>query len=496
MSKSSSNTEGLMVQVQHLKAALDNVRAYVYIKDANGKYMYVNHMVCSLLGMPEDKILGKGDEAFFDVNKSKELLAFDSRVLQKGEHIEAEEHNYIKETGEYRVYSVVKTPLYDSLGSIVGLCGVSTDITERLKLEGELRGLNRMLTTILDNTPSHIYMKDRGLRYIYANARLSEFLGLTQSDIVGRTNAELMLPEYASLIDISDRKVFELSQKVESEEVMLDRNGEPSYFLSVKIPLFTNGSVSTYVGISYDITDLNLLKIQLESQNEELQNILAQKNLFMGVVVHDLRNPIGAILGISQVIAEQVPDDLKELPLLISETSAGMLDLVNSLLDVTEIESGKLSLNKQDVEYVSFVSSCVRMNEFNASKKGIDLIKVFDVPECSVNIDRAKIEQVINNLITNAVKYSNPSSPITIHVFIRNSQVVTQVVDKGLGIPADEVSGIFQYFKKSSISPTANEKSYGLGLAIAKKIVEGHGGQISVSSQVGEGSTFEFTLPL
>ena len=490
------NTDKLIEQLNQLMSTLDNVKAYIYIKDINGKYTFANRMVCDLFGLPLSEIVGKGDDCFFDVSKSDNLSKFDSQVLHHGKRIESIETNFIKLTGESRIYSVVKCPLYGSTGKISGMCGISIDITEKHDMEQKLKSVNQMLRTILDNAPSFIYMKDSNCKYSYVNVNFAKYLGLSESDIVGKTDAEIMPLEIAERIAELDQEMFATGNNVSGEEVLIGQDGDPNYFWSVKIPLIANDSIYALVGISYDITDLTLLKIQLESQNEELQNVLAQKNLFMGIVVHDLRNPISAILGISEIIAEQVSDDLKSLPKLISEASASMLELVNSLLDISEIESGKLTLNKSNLDYVQFVDSTVRLNQILASNKNITIQEAFNIKECYVDIDKGKIEQVLNNLLSNAVKYSNPNKTITVKLSVSDGVVLTQVIDQGLGIPHDEIPNVFQYFKKTSVHPTANEKSHGLGLAIAKKIVEGHGGNIYVTSQVGVGSTFEFTLPV
>lgn len=363
-------------------------------------------------------------------------------------------------------------------------------------MEQELKSVNQMLRSILDNAPSFIYMKDSDCKYSYVNANFARYLGLSQDEIVGRTDAEIMPIEIAERIALLDQEMFTTGSKVSGEEVLMGQDGDPNYFWSVKIPLIANNTIYALVGISYDITDLTLLKIQLESQNEELQNVLEQKNLFMGIVVHDLRNPISAILGISEIISDQVSDEIKSLSKLISEASASMLELVNSLLDISEIETGKLTLNRTTLDYVQFVGNTVRLNEILASKKNITIKEDFNIKECFLDIDKGKIEQVLNNLLSNAVKYSNPNKTITVRLSASDGVVLTQVVDQGLGIPHDEIANVFQYFKKTSVHPTANEKSHGLGLAIAKKIVEGHGGNIYVTSQVGVGSIFEFTLPV
>jgi signal transduction histidine kinase len=136
------------------------------------------------------------------------------------------------------------------------------------------------------------------------------------------------------------------------------------------------------------------------------------------------------------------------------------------------------------------------MNELLARGKGIEIIRNLGSQKLIVSIDEEKINQVLNNLIGNAIKYSYPKSTITVKVVKENNQFVTQVIDNGQGIPEKELDGLFNPFKQTSVKPTSGEASHGLGLAIVKKIIEGHNGHVGVTSEFGKGSVFSFTLPI
>ncbi len=488
--------EKLRERIRQLEATLDSIGAYVYTKDVEGRYTFANKKVCDFFGLPQKEVLGKKDDSFFDLEKSNELTNYDKRVLLEGEHIEAEESDYIKKEDRIRTFWVVKTPIYDETGKITGMCGISTDISERLRMERELKNFNSLLNSILHNAPSMIFMKDFNLKYTYVNHNFTRFFGMKQEEIIGKRDTDFMTPEIAAGVNSIDREVLTTGKKLSGEEILYGANGLASYYWYTKIPLIKNGVPYAIVGISYDVTDRTLLRRQLEDQNEELTSLLEQKNLFLGTVMHDLRNPIGAILGISEILEEKVRRDLIELPKLISEVSSGMLDLVNNLLDVSEIESGKLTLQRSMIDYVRFVNQNITMNEYLANKKDILIKKEIMADKMEVFIDKGKIDQVLNNLIGNAIKYSATGTTIRVVVFSEGNQLITQVCDQGQGIPKEEIAGIFNYFHRSSVKPTGNEKSHGLGLAIVKKIIEGHNGVISVQSQPGEGSVFQFAIPL
>jgi len=172
-----------------------------------------------------------------------------------------------------------------------------------------------------------------------------------------------------------------------------------------------------------------------------------------------------------------------------------MLRLLNDLLDISQIEAGKLDLHLEDVDLRALVQENVHLNRIIAGKKNIkiELVCPDAVP---LRADPSKLEQVLSNLISNAIKYSFPDTTVTVTLEPVGNEVAIRVRDQGQGIPAAELHKLFEEFQKTSVKSTAGEKSTGLGLAIVKKIVEGHGGRISVLSEVGHGSTFQVSLPL
>ncbi len=264
-------------------------------------------------------------------------------------------------------------------------------------------------------------------------------------------------------------------------------------------PLFMRGKQLLY-SIIHDITERKLAEEALRQSNDQLRELNNQKNEFLGMAAHDLRNPIAVIQNSSSVLSryssENLSEKQKEFLKKIYDTSKFMLELLNNLLDISKIESGKLELEITKNDYPDFVRKNIEFNKFFATEKGIsiDLVLPDDIP--LVDFDKNKIEQVLNNLISNAIKYSHPNTTIRIEVLREKDFVVTKVIDQGQGIPENELPHVFKPFQKASTKPTAGEKSTGLGLAIVKKIVEGHQGIIGVESEVGKGSTFFFKLPL
>lgn len=240
---------------------------------------------------------------------------------------------------------------------------------------------------------------------------------------------------------------------------------------------------------------------ELAKKNAELTRLNELKNQFLGFASHDLRNPLEVILTYSGFLLEDAAPVLNpeqiEFIQVIRSSSGQMLRLVEELLDVTRIEAGRLALELAPVDLGALVRSQVGRSRVLAAKKGIeiDLETAGDLPVLS--LDAGKIEQVLDNLIGNAVKFSPPDSLVEVRVVLEKGReadrVVISVRDQGPGIPADLLDRLFEPFARGRSRGT---QGAGLGLAIVKSILAGHGGDIRVESEPGQGAVFHARLPL
>ena len=275
--------------------------------------------------------------------------------------------------------------------------------------------------------------------------------------------------------------------------------GKPIGFL-----FFSSMKSDTYAKIHQDIyiQIANQLSTIVEKSRylQQLLELNELKNKFLGMAAHDLRNPLSTIKGylelfLTNALGELTADQRDVLNDMI-ETSDHMLELINDLLDVTAIETGNLQLNRQPTDLNDLLHAAQASLRVLAHAKSIEF--KLDLPTSSpiLQIDQARIKQVLANLITNAVKYSFSRTIVLLSVKIFEKEVWISVKDQGQGIPVVEMKKLFKDFSRTSVKPTAGEKSVGLGLAITRRIVEAHGGIIWVDSEIGKGSTFTFSIPI
>lgn len=244
------------------------------------------------------------------------------------------------------------------------------------------------------------------------------------------------------------------------------------------------------------------LQDELRQRNQELARSNDQKNELLGMAAHDLRNPLAVVTGYAAILerglAGALSEKQKALIANIHSTGKEMQQLLEDLLSVSQIESGRLNLNMAACDPRVLFEGCLQLQALQAATKEIGMRSVAEEPlPHSVCIDASKIKQALTNLLSNAIKFSLPHTMIRARLYQGPDEtLVWEVQDEGPGIPAEELPKLFKPFQRTSVRATAGERSTGLGLAISKRIVEGHGGDIVVQSVVGKGTTFAIRLPV
>lgn len=247
--------------------------------------------------------------------------------------------------------------------------------------------------------------------------------------------------------------------------------------------------------------ELNTISRDLQKKTIQLQQVNDLKNQFLGMAAHDLRNPLATVYTYIDILRDDLNSEsdgtVLEAFKEIQQQMKYMMNLVSNLLDYSVIEQGRLDLDLQPVEIYQLVSQTVQTNRLLSAKRNITITLQADNIPCIITIDLHKIRQVLNNLISNAVKFSPSDATVTVKVEKTGISTITiRVTDQGPGIPAEMRNRLFVPFGKTNQQSFSGEKSTGLGLAICRKMVEAHGGTIGIESQEERGSSFWFTLPL
>jgi len=267
---------------------------------------------------------------------------------------------------------------------------------------------------------------------------------------------------------------------------------------------FSSMQVNTYQELHVDVFQKIARQLSLIFEKNRMYKELIQlnelKNKFLGIAAHDLRSPIGVIknfiiLFLNGYLGE-IDEKQREVLNTMDKNCDRMLNLIHNILDFSAIESGNLELKLEALDLHKFFHTYQSMAKSLAEKKQIDLKLEIEAELPKIIVDSNRIMQVLDNLVTNAIKFSYQNTTVTISARKTNGSLEISVADQGQGIPENELSKIFKEFSKTSVRPTDGEKSTGLGLAIVRRIIEAHNGSINVNSIVGKGTTFTIKLPI
>jgi PAS domain S-box-containing protein len=373
---------------------------------------------------------------------------------------------------------------------------------ENALLYAALRRSEELLRAVVDNTTAVIYVKDLDGRYVLVNRRFTELLHMEDEDVIGRTPHDLFPDDVAGPMRDNDRRVLETMAPLEREEVVPRRDGVHTY-LSVKFPLRDAAGVAYGVcGISTDITQ----RVEAEKERTGLlratQEALRIRDEFLIIASHELRTPLTPLRLQMQLLRRRLQDPelaghakLQGIERLVGISNHGvdrLIELVGELLDVSRISAGKLSLHLEDVDLAALVRDTIEGFRQELAGAGCALEIVASAPVVG-RWDRFRIEQVVVNLLTNAMKYG-AGKPISVGVRREGARAELWVRDEGIGIAEQEQARIFDRFERAVSSRSFG--GLGLGLYITRQIVDAHGGAIRVASAPGRGATFTVELPI
>ncbi len=521
-----------------MRNVLDQVGAYIFTKDVSGRYLYVNEQVRQLFGLPLEQIIGRDDSHFFDLDQSDELIANDRRVLSEGCTLQKEERNIHATTGEELIYWTVKSPVRNEAGEIVGLSGVSTDITQRKRLERELAfasaAAERNAKALAEATAQHVALIEAQLN----DAVSSMSQGLVSVDADGRV--VMFNSQARSILDLPDGVLCSqqpFAQVVDflarRGDAQADRRATPSDAdstthgavrrvvktgagrhieintrqLSSGHTVHTYDDVSDYVRANDQLRaamlGLSLAKEQLSAEMQRSRQESDMKLRFVAAVSHEIRTPLNGIMGMVDVIARSgLTEQQSELIADVETSTRQLRELTDDILDLSYLKDAKFSLALQSFDLTAFVDRVVRAAQGAAQAKGLRLeLFMRDVP-CMVIGDTQRLQQVLNNLIYNAIKFT-AQGWVRLYVECKsvkatagNLEVVIAVADSGRGIAAGALNSIFEPFRQGDETINRDFGGTGLGLTLCRELCEAMGGSIRVTSRLGKGSVFTVVVVL
>lgn len=377
---------------------------------------------------------------------------------------------------------------------------VIKDISERKKIDEELRNRQRQVITLLDSLPGFAFFKDINHKYIIANQKFCDNWGLTKEEIIGKTDFDIVSPEEAKVFHQDDQKVIQSGEMLYISRESQNENGKIITIDTRKVPLFDeSGNVNGLIGLSFDITERKEAEEAIKKYSKELEESNASKDRFFSIISHDLRSPFQGLLGLTTIATEEFDDltvdELKEFLNNINHSAKSLFGLIENLLQWSRIQRGKIDVKLTQIDLYYDVQYNINLLQPNANAKGIKIINEID-KNIEVLADTTAFNSVLQNLISNAIKFTKAGGEIIVNSKTNNDYEELTVTDNGVGIPEDIIKDLFRIDSQHSTLGTDKESGTGLGLIICKELVEMQGGKIWVKSKVDAGTSFTFSLKI
>jgi PAS domain S-box-containing protein len=391
-------------------------------------------------------------------------------------------------------------PVIGKDGKHYGRIRMVRDITERRRTEEARREAEAGFRTMANNISQFAWMADAKGDIFWYNDRWFDYSGTTLEEMAGSGWQKIQHPDHVDRVVEKITRCFQRGEVWDDTFPLRGRDGEYRWFLSRAVPIRdASGAVSRWFGTNTDITESKLLEAELALARDQALESARMKSEFLANMSHEIRTPMNGILGMTDLVLETELDPQQREYLGMARTSGrALLALLNDILDFSKIEAGKLELETVDFDVRESLENLLKPLGLRAKQKGLELrVEIAaDVPEHLVG-DPMRLRQILLNFVDNALKFTAHGS-ITVKVAAEPPRAGEQVLqfsvaDTGVGIPVEKQSVIFEAFAQVDGSTTRNYGGTGLGLAIASQLIARMGGEITLDSVVGQGTTFRFT---
>ena len=482
-------------QIRKLSTAVEQSPATVVITDLNGDIEYVNPKFISTTGYSFDEAISKNPRILKSDETSSEEYKELWETICSGKEWRGEFHNKKKNGELYWEFASI-SPIRNDKGITTHFLAIKEDISERKRAEGLLRESEERYKLITQNTLDIIFMLDKTGKLLFLNESVEKILGYKQEELVGKSFTRFVplseIPKY--LLQL--KNVF-LKQEIHNFiSKGYHKNGD---LIDVEINgrLVKHNEKLVALGTIKDISEHIKAEIILKEKNEELSTINAEKDKFFSIIAHDLKSPFNSIIGFSDLLIEQInnndDDGIAKYAKIIQQSSNRAMDLLMNLMEWSRSQTGRIEFNPENCKIVNCINETTLFYNDIAIQKSITIKNILP-PKASVFADKAMLNTVLRNLVSNAIKFTHPGGEIIISAEKKQNEIIFSVSDSGVGISKSNIEKLFRIDNNYSTPGTQKEKGTGLGLILCKEFIEKHGGKIWVESEEGTGSTFYFTL--
>lgn len=504
-------------QLRKLEMAVEQSSNVIVITDLDAKIEYVNQQFTEITGYTRKEVLGQNPRILHSEKTPRVVYDAMWAELTQGKTWQGEFINLRKDGIEFTEWAQI-TPLRNSDGVITHYLAIKEDITEKKKKDEDLR----KLWLAVEQSPSSIYTTNLKAEIEYTNQRFTEVTGYSHEDAVGQNPRILQSGRTPKETYVSMWNTLTKGEPWSGEIYNKRKNGtEYLTFVRITAVRQPDGHITHYLAIQDDITEKRSQEIELNAYHDHLEQLVVErtaqlekaqraaedanrtKSAFLANMSHEIRTPMNAIIGLTHLLQRELSDPKQQERLTkIIQSGNHLLGLINDILDLSKIEADHLQLEVTNLNIATLIHYISSIMTERAASKGLKLIEDIDPHLKSISLlgDPLRLRQVMINLVSNAIKFTERGS-ITMRVQIESEMgesimIRFEVQDTGIGISEEQQSRLFQAFEQAEVSTTRRFGGTGLGLALSKRLAKMMGGDAGVSSILGQGSTFWFTVIL
>jgi PAS domain S-box-containing protein len=515
---SGDKKEDVQRSEERFRLLVESVRDYaIFMLDPDGHVLTWNAGAERFKGYRADEIIGQHFSRFYPSEALTSGLPDHELKVARQTGVFEDEGWRVRKDGTLFWANVVITAMRDARGELMGFAKVTRDLTQRRAHEEELRRSEERFRLLIEGLAEYaIFMLDPNGYVATWNIGAERIKGYTATDIIGQ-HFSVFYPDEAKESRWPDHELQVAAETGSFNDIgWRVRKDGTTFWANVTITALRDdtGKLLGYAKLTRDMTEAKRIEA-IESINQQREEMLdaersarmtAQratrlKDEFLATLSHELRTPLSAILGWTQVLlrgaAPKGPEEQKRAIEIIDRNARAQVQLIDDLLDLSRIMTGKLRLDLHQVAFSSVVEAAVDSAKPAAEAKGIRLRAILGAGRDIVSADSSRLQQVVWNLLTNAIKFTPKAGQVQVLLQRVNSHLELSVSDSGIGIPAHYLPHVFDRFSQKDTSTTRAFGGLGLGLAICKQLVELHGGTITaVSEGEGKGATFSVHLPV
>jgi PAS domain S-box-containing protein len=499
---------------ERLELAIQSAQIGIWEFDFSNNRLFWDKRMLAIHGVSPEAFHGTYEDWSSRVHPDDLLQAQPDISREKA--IYSTEFRIIRPDGTVRWVMSYSCKQRNDQGELVRAVGVNIDISDRKNTELVLKDLSDRLEFALKGANIGIWEYQINEGRLIWDERMFTLYGVSSEEFLGKYEDWLQRvhPDDLDWVQQAQQKAHQGDKECRAEFRIIRPDGTIRFIDSYAFNQYNaQGEIQKTIGLNIDISDRKQAELQLQRINEELIRATRLKDEFLANMSHELRTPLNAILGMTEILEEQIFGDLNDRQMqslhTIENSSKHLLELINDILDVAKIEAGQIHLSCQPSNIEALCQSSLVFIKQQAFNKKIQLETEIPPNLPTINLDERRIRQVLINLLNNAVKFTPNGGKISLQVSyiqVLDNVVIAQgcpcdtiemsVIDTGIGIAPDQIKRLFQPFVQVESALNRSYNGTGLGLALVKRLVELHGGEVRLTSELGVGSCFTIALPI